>query len=84
LDAIQKHHAKPVAPSPDAGLEAVKAEVADQDGAGGAIDAMGKRLAELEIQGRVLRGYVHAQGHYRKWVRLEDEERERARKAGKP
>jgi hypothetical protein len=65
------------APSPAPGLEAVKAEVLTL------LDELqrivGERFNELELQGRVLREYVYQQGHYRKWVRLEDEERVRAK-----
>jgi NTP pyrophosphatase (non-canonical NTP hydrolase) len=61
-DVTAWRRAKPIAPSPDAGIEAVKAEVARLDGRVHALEdsvdrlfAQGKRLAELELQGSVTR-----------------------------
>jgi hypothetical protein len=100
--------AKPIAPSPDAGIEAVQAEVAAlsrrvselyeasvdalkdaENGLGGAIDVLGKRLDELELQGRVTRRFVELLSGYvprgphmgLELARIEREERERAGKA---
>jgi hypothetical protein len=83
-------------PSPDAGIEAVKAEVAAlsrrvselyeasvdalkdaENGLVGAIDAQGKRLDELDLQGRVVRRWMNASVPVQTYERIEREERER-------
>ena len=99
LDAIQKHQAKPIAPSPDAGLEAVKAEVAElrrrldtvlpeiSNNASAALEYCrehSKRLDELELQGLIFRRYVRLYASALELDALARIEREEREKADKP